>query len=359
VKHNKTIPVRVLTSLALSVALTLSLFAGTAFAAARNDGELLHLGFDEGQGITVSDLSGHLSAAQVQYGFTDAAFMDSQEPQWRDKGAAGGCLLFDGCTTYVEYPNSALRVSGDSLTVSAWVAPRAFDWDDPNGAENGSDTLTAIVDQADRGGRRGFILGYQRYGVLSFQVGTGDSWLTLWTNGDKLTTYAWNHVVATYDAGIGEMALYLNGERVSSRSVPRGAAIAPSDRPLMVGRNGSAGRYDASLLNLVSGYLDEVTLRRGALTETEVAAAYRAAAPAAGLRRERVHRPERLPRPGERGRGDVQHHAGSALRAGSGRVRLGAHRRACPQAVADGRRLRREDRPHRRHRNAGGNGARG
>ena len=279
-KRNRNNPARALASLALSVALTLSLFAGTAFAAARNDGELLHLGFDEGQGVTVSDLSGHLPAAQVRYGFTDAAFMDSQEPQWRDKGAAGGCLLFDGCTTYVEYPNSALRVSGDSLTVSAWVAPRAFDWDDPNGAENGSDTLTAIVDQADRGGRRGFILGYQRYGVLSFQVGTGDSWLTLWTNGDKLTTYAWNHVVATYDAGIGEMALYLNGERVSSRSVPRGAAIAPSDRPLMVGRNGSAPRYDASLLNLVSGYLDEVTLRRGALTETEVAASYRAAAPA-------------------------------------------------------------------------------
>ena len=129
----------------------------------------------------MSDLSRHVADAQVQYGFTNAAFMDSQDPQWRDKGAEGGCLLFDGCTTYVEYPNSALRVSGSTLTVSAWIAPRAFDWDDPNGAANGTDTLTAIVDQADRAGKRGFILGYQRSGALSFQVGTGDSWLPIWT----------------------------------------------------------------------------------------------------------------------------------------------------------------------------------
>ena len=119
---------------------------------------LLWLGFDEGQGTTVSDLSRHVPDAQIQYGFTNAAFMDAQDPQWRDKGAEGGCLLFDGCTTYVEYPNDALRVSGNSLTVSAWIAPRAFDWDDPNGAANGTDTLTAIVDQADRSGKRGFIL---------------------------------------------------------------------------------------------------------------------------------------------------------------------------------------------------------
>ncbi len=240
---------------------------------------LLWLGFDEGKGTTVSDLSRHVADAQVQYGFTNAAFMDSQDPQWRDKGAEGGCLLFDGCTTYVEYPNSALRVSGSTLTVSAWIAPRAFDWDDPNGAANGTDTLTAIVDQADRAGKRGVILGYQRYGALSFQVGTGDDWLTIWSNGDNLDTYAWNYVTATFDAQAREMVLYLNGERVASRSLPVGAKIEPSDAPLRIGRNGSAGRYDASLLNLVSGYLDEVKLYRCALTASEIAAVYENAAP--------------------------------------------------------------------------------
>lgn len=240
---------------------------------------LLWLGFDEGKGVTVSDSSGHAADAQVHYGFTDAVFMDAQDPQWRDKGVEGGCLLFDGCTTYVEYPNSALRVSGSSLTVSAWVAPRAFDWDDPNGAANGTDTLTAIVDQADRAGKRGFILGYQRYGTLSFQVGTGDNWLTIWSNGDNLDTYAWNYVTATFDSSAREMVLYLNGERVASRSLPANAKIEASTAPLMVGRNGSAARYDASLLNLPSGYLDEVKVYSCALTEAEVSAVYHSATP--------------------------------------------------------------------------------
>lgn len=269
-----------------AMVLTAVLGAGAAQAAAISKASdphkkdlLLWLGFDEGKGTMVSDLSGHAADAEVHYGFTDAAFMDNQDPQWRDKGAVGGCLLFDGCTTYMEYPNNALKVSGDSLTVSAWIAPRAFDWDDPNGAANGTDTLTAIVDQADRAGKRGFILGYQRYGALSFQVGTGDSWLAIWSNGDNLDTYAWNYVTATFDGQAKEMALYLNGERVASRALPAGAEIVPSSAPLMVGRNGSAARYDASLLNLVSGYLDEVKLYRRALTGEEIAGVYQNAAP--------------------------------------------------------------------------------
>lgn len=279
---------RRLSALAVCAALMISavLSTGTARAAAVSQPSdahrkdlLLWLGLNEGKGASVSDSSGHVPDAQVHYGFTDAKFMASQDPQWRDKGAEGGCLLFDGCTTYVEYPNDALRVSGGSLTVSAWVAPRAFDWDDPNGAANGTDTLTAIADQADRAGKRGFILGYQRHGVLSFQVGTGDDWLTIWSNGDNLETYAWNYATATFDAQAKEMALYLNGERVASRALPAGVRIDPSNAPLMIGRNGSAGRYDASLLNLTSGYLDEVKLYRCALTGAEIAEVYHSASP--------------------------------------------------------------------------------
>ena len=279
-EHNKNRSLRPrLFALALCCALLFSVLPAAAAADPYGNSLLLWLGFNEGKGTTVSDLSGHVADATVEYGFTHAAFMEDQDPQWRTGGAEGGCLLFDGCTTYVEYPNDALRVSGDSLTVSAWVAPRAFDWDDPNGAANGSDTLTAIVDQADRPGKRGFILGYQRYGILSFQVGTGDSWFSIWSNGDNLETYAWNYVTAVFDGQAREMVLYLNGQRVASRSLPAGAAIAASDKPLMVGRNGSAGRYDASLLNLPSGYLDEIKLYSLPLTDAQVDQSYRSVTP--------------------------------------------------------------------------------
>ena len=33
---------------------------------------------------------------------------------------------------------------------------------------------------------------------------------------DNLKTYEWNHVVATFDAEMGEMCLFLNGEKVAS-----------------------------------------------------------------------------------------------------------------------------------------------
>lgn len=280
---------RRLSTLAVCGALILSTVLGTGAASAATSSKtsdphkkdlLLWLGFNEGKGTTVSDSSRHIADAQVHYGFTDAAFMENQDPQWRDKGVEGGCLLFDGCTTYVEYPNNALRVSGDALTVSAWVAPRAFNWNGPDDAANKTDRLTAIVDQADRGGKKGFVLGYQNHGALSFQVGTGDSWLTIWSNGDNLNTYAWNYVTATFDARAKEMVLYLNGERVASRSLPAGAAIVPSDAPLMVGRNGSAGQDVEGTLKFVpSGYLDEVKLYRCALTKVEVANVYQSAAP--------------------------------------------------------------------------------
>lgn len=259
---------------------TPGLAASTQTADPHKNDLLLWLGFDEGKGNTVSDRSGRMADATVAYGFTDAAFMPSRDPEWRDKGAEGGCLLFDGCTTYVEYPNSALAVSGSSLTVSAWVAPRAFDWDGPNEAAQGTDKLTAIVDQADRGARKGFVLGYQRHGVLSFQIGTGSEWLSIWSNGDNVTTYEWNYVTAVFDARAKEMAIYLNGERVASRSLAAGTEIAASDKPLMIGRNGSAPDLAGNLQYIPSGYLDEVKLYRCAFTAAEIAETFQSVTPA-------------------------------------------------------------------------------
>ena len=240
---------------------------------------MLHLPFDEGKGLTVKDASGNLTDVELEYQLAHAAYTDNQDPQWRKNGAEGGCLLFDG-TTYVTYNKNDIAVSGSALTVSVWIAPRTFEWDDPNAADNGNDTLTGIVSQIDKEANRGFILGYQRHGRLSFQVGTGDEWLTVWTNGDNLRKYEWNQVTATFDADSGEMCLFLNGELVSSRSVPAGAEIAHAkNRTLLVGRNGDGERLTAGWRNTVSGYLDEVKLYSCALTREEVAEAYGKARP--------------------------------------------------------------------------------
>ena len=235
---------------------------------------MLHLKLDEGKGLTVTDASGKLPEAELDYHLAHAAYTESQDPQWRESGVNGGCLLFDG-TTYITYNKNHIAVEGSALTVSVWIAPRTFEWDDPNAAENGNDKLTGIISQINKEDNRGFILGYQRHGRLSFQVGTGDEWLSVWTNGDNLKKYEWNHVAATFDADMGEMCLYLNGELVASRSVPAGAEIAHAkNRTLLIGRNGEGERLTAGFLNTVSGYLDEVKLYSCALTGEEITSVY-------------------------------------------------------------------------------------
>ena len=236
---------------------------------------LLHLTFDEGQGTTVKDASGHLPDTELSYAFSHAAYMDDQDPQWRGEGISGGCILLDGTSTYVNYKRSDITVSGPALTVQAWIAPRTFEWDDPHAAENGTDNLTGIVSQYDKAAMKGFILGYQRFGRLSFQVGTGNDWLTLWSDGENLEKYAWNLVTATFDAKAGKMCLYLNGELVDSMTVDSDETVAgASNKALSVGRNMEAERLTAGYLNVASGYLDEVKLWSAALSADEIKAYY-------------------------------------------------------------------------------------
>ncbi len=250
------------------------LFLGPGFDPHSGD-LLLYVTLDEGKGLTVGDASGNVPDTELDYGLAHAAYMESQEPQWRKEGIKGGCLLFDGSTTYITYNKNDIKVGGDKLTISVWIAPRTFEWDDPNAADYGTDKLTGIVGQSNKAKNQGFILGYQRHGRLSFQVGTGDAWFSVWTNGDNLQKYQWNHVVATFDAEAGEMCLYLNGEKVSSRSVPAGSEIAQAkNRTLLIGRNGEGERLVAGFLNVASGYIDEVKLYGCALTSEEVAKAY-------------------------------------------------------------------------------------
>ena len=239
--------------------------------AAHDDHLLLHLAFDEGSGITVQDSSRNLPDTDMNYEFSHAAYMENQDPQWRSDGIQGGCILLDGSSTYVTYKRNDITVEGPSLTVQAWIAPRVFEWDDPKAADNGTDQLTGIVSQSDKTAKKGFILGYERFGRLSFQAGTGNDWLTIWTNGDNLEKYAWNLVTATFDSEAGEMRLYLNGDLVASRSVPEGAQIAgASSKSLTVGRNVEGERMAAGFLNVASGYLDEVKLYDIALDGEEI-----------------------------------------------------------------------------------------
>ena len=231
-----------------------------------SEGLLLGLSFDEGSGKQVSSAAGTVEPAEVAYNFTNAAYMENRDPEWRTEGVQGGCLLFDGNSNYVSYDPEQLLVQGEALTVSVWVAPRAFEWDDPNAAANGTENLTAIVGQYSKDKKQGFLLGYERYGRLCFQVGAGEEWLTLWAEDGNLNKYEWNHVAAVFDGKAGSMTLYLNGEPVGEKSVTAGTSIAPAEREkLLVGKNAHGEAIAAGSYQMFSGLMDELKLYDKAL----------------------------------------------------------------------------------------------
>lgn len=249
--------------------LLLSLLLCACGAKKEGDGLLLHLSFDEGKGTQVQDVGGQAGTGELAYVLTKTPFGTNQDPQWRSSGVAGGSLLFDGCSNAVSFTPEQVLVSGQQFSVSVWAAPRTFEWDDPNAASSGNEHLTAIAGQYNKGQKQGFLLGYQRFGRLCFQVGTGDSWVTVWADAN-LQKYEWNYITAEFDGTKGTVSLCLNGEQVGSASVPTGSAIAPADREkLLVGKNAKGEAIAAGIYNMFSGMMDELKLYSRPLTDAE------------------------------------------------------------------------------------------
>lgn len=260
---------RLLLSLLVFALLIPSAFAETAL----EDSTLLYLSFDEGQGAVVRDGSGHLEDADIQYQFLTPAYIDPMEPEWRAVGISGGSLLFDGCSTCIAYAPEEICVSGSALTISVWVAPRAFEWDDPNGEFSGNAHLTAIAGQYYKGANQGFLLGYQRFGRLCFEVGTDEDWFTLWADDARLTRNAWNHVAAVFDGEAGCMRLYLNGELAAFTRVFPDSEISPAvNERLLIGKNGYGEQIAAGSYQMFAGLMDELKLFDTALSEEAIAA---------------------------------------------------------------------------------------
>lgn len=259
---------RIGTAAVLGTVMMLTAGCGTQSA---DDELMMYLTFDETEGNEAADSAGKLETQQVQYQYTNAAYTDSMDPQWRDCGVKDGALLFDGSSTYLEYKASELCVSGDAFSISVWVAPRAFEWDDPNAQENGMEQLTAIVSQYDKNKKQGILLGYERYGKLCFEVGTGEDWIVLWGEDTNLEKDAWNLVTATFDGQNGEMSLYLNGVNIGTKSIDEGSSICAAEKKkFYVGKNSDAEQIAAGTYNMFTGLMDELKLYQSVLSADEI-----------------------------------------------------------------------------------------
>ncbi|MCA0755984.1 GH32 C-terminal domain-containing protein [Paenibacillus sp. N4] len=208
----------------------------------------------------------------IHYVFNEAKYKPSTEPLWKD-GIAGKGLLFDGYSTWIERPADRIAKPDDELTIEAWVAPRSYEWGDMG-------QLSAIVNQHDKAGKTGYILGMGRHGKWSLQAGINGGWAEVWADADKpLEKFKWSYVAATYSKTDGKLKLYLNGELAGEQTASRKTAIAPSDGSFLIGKNNTGAVINGVFTaNMFNGLIDEVKVRSTALSAEEIAANYSAAA---------------------------------------------------------------------------------
>lgn len=231
--------------------------------------------FDEGAGESlINEVS--KNEAHINYVFNkanqDNLYKESSDPLWSEKGVDGGALLFDGYSTYIQ--DETFQMPETGVTVSTWVAPRAFEWGDEG-------KLSSFVSQSNRDKVQGVAFGMYKYGSWSLQLGVGDDllteWIEIWDDGHTLPVNEWSHVAATYDTKDGKATLYLNGEVINEKIFTDyvGKSIRVSDEVFTIGKSNNnvrvAGVFDANIYN---GLMDELYIYNEALSSKDIKMLY-------------------------------------------------------------------------------------
>lgn len=229
---------------------------------------LARWGLDERAGSqTVEQVSGRRD--QVNYVFNHARFKPDSAPLWRPEASCihQGCLLFDGYSTDVTAPPLTDAQLRRGFTLSAWVAPHAFEWGDGG-------HYSAFISQFDAEARQGFSFGVYRFGTWGIKIGLGAVVADVRVTDRKLPRDSWSHVAASYDPATRQVALYLNGERVARKAVPADGRFAVPERPLTLGRYSQPEQIGGVFrLNTFLGLMDEVRIDAGAADVARIVAA--------------------------------------------------------------------------------------
>lgn len=218
----------------------------------------LYLAFDEKSGTSAVDSSKVNPDGKIEYYLTTALYKTPEEPR-RRPGVKGTALWFDGWSTYLVYDEYVLP---ESFTISVWVAPRS--WEYPDGQ------ISAIAGKYNRNTNSGFLLGYHDYGSWSFSFGTGDRWIVLEDDNNKLERFTWTHIAASFDAATGKAAIYKNGDIVNSVDLGIGVKIQPTTESLTIGKNTFGKIENDFQTGFFNGLMDELKIYDHALDRIEI-----------------------------------------------------------------------------------------
>ncbi|USX24681.1 GH32 C-terminal domain-containing protein [Oxalobacteraceae bacterium OTU3CINTB1] len=232
--------------------------AATQAVAADAAPPLARWGLDEqGGSQTVEQVSGRRD--QVNYVFNRARFKPDSSPLWRPAASCihQGCLLFDGYSTDVTAPPLTSAALQGGFTLSAWVAPHAFEWGDGG-------HYSAFVSQFDAEARQGFSFGVYRFGTWGIKMGLGGTIADVRVADRKLPRDTWSHVAASYNPATRRVVLFLNGEPVAEKAMPPSGRFAMPELPLTIGRYSQPEQVGGVFkLNTFLGLMDEVRIDAG------------------------------------------------------------------------------------------------
>lgn len=214
---------------------------------------------DEGRGTQAREaVSKRLDP--VDFVFNRARYKPNSDPLWRPAAACikGGCLLFDGYSTDIVAPGLREAQLGAGWTVSAWVAPHAFEWGDGG-------QYSGFVSQYDEAAQAGFSFGMYRFGAWGIKLGFGSAEFDLRVTDRKLPKDTWSHVAASYEPRSRQVRLFLNGVEVARGTGPESGRFTLPQAPLTIGRHSQPRLVaDVFKLNTYLGLMDEVRIGAGA-----------------------------------------------------------------------------------------------
>jgi sucrose-6-phosphate hydrolase SacC (GH32 family) len=264
--EENTMGIDYLRQLAASVLLA-CLMAPVQTVAAATAPLLAQWSLDQGDGkLALEAVSGRFDL--VNYVFNRARFKPDSAPLWRRQGSCikQGCLVFDGYSTDITAPGLTSAQLARGFTLSAWVAPHAFEW-----ADGGH--YSAFLSQFDAGSKQGFSFGVYRFGTWGMKLGFGNTIVDFRLQERKLPRDTWSHVAASYDPATRQVALFLNGERVLTAAAPRDGVLRMPALPLMIGRHSQPEQVRGVFkLNTFLGLMDEVRVGAGPVHASTVAA---------------------------------------------------------------------------------------
>jgi hypothetical protein len=137
------------------------------------------------------------------------------------EGVTGKGLRLDGFTTRVIRKGKEIMKPGAAFTIEAWVSLGEYPL-------NWCPVITTESNEV-----KGYRLMIGPYGQVSFETAISEQWISCTSANETMPLRKWMHIAGVYTAQ-KEMALYVNGELVSSMAI-KGSLTFPSKTSCIIG----------------------------------------------------------------------------------------------------------------------------